>query len=66
MEFINLGERFKIAQDKTGKTTQKICTELQVTRQQVHRWRTANDMLIHKAQRFANYFEMSLQEFLGL
>ena len=37
-----------------------------VLRQQVYRWRVSEDMSLHKIQGWARYFNMTLEEFLGL
>ena len=66
MHLINVGNCFRIAQDKTGITDAKIMADKKVLRQQVYRWRVSEDMSLHKIQGWARYFNMTLEEFLGL
>lgn len=66
MHLINVGNCFRIAQDKTGITDAQIMADKKVLRQQVYRWRVSEDMSLHKIQGWARYFHMTLEEFLGL
>lgn len=66
MQLINFGECFRRAQDVTGLTDSQIMDDKKVLRQQVYRWRVTEDMHLHKIQRWAEYFGMTLSEFLGI
>lgn len=66
MSRTDVGICFRVAQQLTGKTTGVICKDYGVTRQQVQRWRQADDMRLHKIEEFAEYFGLSLEQYLSL
>lgn len=63
---IEAGLCLRVAQTKYGKPTMKMAEDYGVARQQVHRWRTAQDMKLSKMQEFADYFGISLVEYIKL
>jgi len=66
MSKTDVGICFRVAQLTTGKTTEMISKDYGVARQQVQRWRQASDMRLHKIEEFAEYFGMSLDQYLSL
>ena len=66
MHKVNIGKCFRQAQAESGISTLKVAKDFGVFRQQVQRWRDAEDMHIHKIQEFAKYFGYSLEDFLRL
>jgi hypothetical protein len=43
-----------------------MCDHFGVVRQQLHRWHKAEDMRLSKVYMFAEYFDMTLPEFLSM
>lgn len=66
MTYPNIGKSLKIAQAMKDVKNIDLAEKFNVKPQQVIRWRSTEDMAIHRVQDFANYFEMSLGEFVGL
>lgn len=62
----NVGKCVRIAQAKREISTANMADDFGVFRQQVQRWRSANDMRLHKVEELAEYFGMSRDEFLKL
>jgi hypothetical protein len=62
----NIGKCIRVAQEMRDISTSKMARDFGVVRQQVHRWRNAEDMRVHKAEEFANYFDMDRNAFLSL
>ena len=63
---INIGHCFKVAQSRRGYSNTKVANDFGVYRQQVNRWRTADDMSLSKIVEFAKYFKYSVHTFLKL
>lgn len=66
MSYPNIGKSLRIAQAMKDVKNIDLADKFGVKPQQVIRWRNSEDMPIHRVQDFANYFEMSLFEFIGL
>jgi hypothetical protein len=64
MELTNVGKCLINAQWKRQVTNKKMAEDFGVVRQQVEKWRKMEDMHLHKIERFAQYFDMSREEFL--
>ena len=62
----NVGECIRLAQAKTGVTSDEICKELGIQRQQLSRWRNASNNKVHTVERLAQMFTMTVDEFLML
>jgi hypothetical protein len=62
----NVGKCIRVAQEMRDISTSTMCKDFGVSRQQVHRWRSSDDMRVHKVEEFANYFNMGRNEFLSL
>lgn len=62
----DVGKCVKMAQIKNEISTAKMAEDFGVFRQQIQRWRSANDMRLHKIEELADYFGMSRDEFLKL
>ena len=63
---IDTGKCIRKAQEVTGISNQKMAEDYGVSRQQVHRWRTNDTMNIKSAHQFAEYFDMTVIDFLKL
>lgn len=63
---IDAGRCLRVAQVKYNKPTMIMADEVGVSRQQIHRWRTATDMKISKMQEFSDYFGITLDEYIRL
>lgn len=66
MNKTNVGKCIRIAQEKRGVSTLTMAEHFNVHRQQVQRWRSSEDMRLHRIEQFANYFDMTRDEFLQL
>mgnify|MGYP001048109362 FL=1 len=66
MNYPNVGKSLRIAQAMKDVKNIDLAERFNVKPQQVIRWRNTEDMYIHRVQEFADYFEMSLAEFIGL
>lgn len=66
MNRTNVGKCIRIAQEKRDVSTQNMARDFSVHRQQVQRWRSAQDMRLHRIEEFAEYFRMGRDEFLKL
>lgn len=66
MTYPNIGKSLKIAQAMKDVKNIELAEKFNVKPQQVIRWRGTEDMAIHRVQDFADYFGMSLSEFVGL
>lgn len=63
---VDVGKCIKVAQMKRGIRSDHMARDFSVAKQQVYRWRNSEDMSVHKAAQFAEYFRMGLGEFLSL
>lgn len=63
---INVGKCLRIAQEKSGVTSNDIMKEMGVVRQQVSRWRQVENMHLHRIQQLAEICGMSVCEFISL
>lgn len=66
MKNIDVGKCIRVAQMKRSIRSDQIAKDFNVAKQQVYRWRNAEDMAVSKASMFAEYFNMSVGEFLQL
>lgn len=66
MKNIDVGKCIKVAQMKRTIRSDQIAKDFNVAKQQVYRWRNSKDMSVSKALMFAQYFSMSVGEFLEL
>lgn len=63
---INIGRCIRIAQVKKEMTGSDLAAIMNVSRQQVARWRKADDMKWSRVCLFASAFQMPVLEFLSL
>jgi len=63
---MNIGRSIRIAQEIRGVSNVAIASNFKVHCQQVSRWRNSKDMKISLVSSLSKYFNMSLDEFLGL
>jgi hypothetical protein len=66
MNRTNVGKCIRVAQEKRDISTVNMAKDWKVARQQVHRWRSVQDMRLHQIESFAEYFNMTRDEFLKL
>lgn len=66
IKYIHFGKCLKIAQAMRDVKNVDIAKEFGVKPQQVIRWRGMADMNMHKVQWFAQYFGMTVDEFMSL
>lgn len=66
MTYPNIGRSLKIAQAMKDVKNIDLAEKFNVKPQQVIRWKNTQDMNIHRVQDFADYFGMSLFDFIGL
>ena len=66
MQRIDVGKCIKIAQAKRDISVDQMARDMKVVKQQVYRWRQADDIKLRKVEELAEYFDMSLIEFLQL
>jgi uncharacterized protein YjcR len=66
MKYPNIGKSIRIAQAMNDVKNIDLAEKFDVKPQQVVRWRSNEDMSIHQVQTFADYFGMSLSEFVSL
>lgn len=66
MQYINIGRCLKVAQALKDVRNIDLADRFGVKPQQVIRWRNSEDMPLHRIQDFATYFDMSLDQFIGL
>lgn len=64
MKYANVGKSLRVAQALKDVKNIDLASKFGVKPQQVIRWRNSSDMSLHKVQELAQYFEMSLNEFL--
>lgn len=62
----NVGQSIKRAQEIRQITNAAMADDFGVVRQQVHRWQTTTDMRLSKIESFANYFDMTVYDFISL
>lgn len=63
---INIGRCIRIAQVKYDMTGADLAIKMNVSRQQIARWRKADDMKISRIELFAEAFGVSAIELLSL
>lgn len=63
---VNAGLCLRVAQVKYDKPTMKMAEDYGVARQQINRWRNAKDMKLSKMQEFADYFDITITEYVAL
>jgi len=61
---VNIGKCVRVAQEMRGITSKKMAADFKTTKQQVWRWRNADDMKLSKIEELAEYFKMTLYQFL--
>ena len=66
MTYPNIGRSLKIAQAMKDVKNIDLAEKFNVKPQQVIRWKNTQDMNIHRVQDFADYFGMTLFDFIGL
>ena len=62
----HVGNCIRNAQVRSGISSKDMCDHCGVVRQQLHRWHKAEDMRLSKVYMFAEYFDMTLPEFLSM
>ena len=62
----HVGKCIRIAQAVKNIPTKEVCEVMNVTRQQVNRWRHTENNKIHTVQQLAQVFSMTVDEFLEL
>ena len=63
---VNIGTCVRVAQEVRGISSKKMAADLKTTKQQVWRWRNADDMKLSRIETLAEYFNMSLYHFLTI
>lgn len=63
---VNIGKCVRVAQEMRGISSKKMATDFKTTKQQVWRWRNAEDMKLSRIEILAKYFKMSLYNFLKI
>ena len=66
MKKANIGKSLKIAQAMTDVKNIDLANRFGVRPQQVIRWRTSEDMSVHKVQELADYLGMTMNDFIKL
>ena len=66
MKKANIGKSLKIAQAMTDVKNIDLANRFGVKPQQVIRWRTSEDMSVHKVQELADYLGMTMNDFIKL
>ena len=61
---IDIGKCVRVAQEMRGVSSKQMAVDLKTTKQQVWRWRNAEDMKLSKIEELAEYFKMTLNQFL--
>ena len=64
MKYANVGKSLRVAKALKDIRNIDLASKFGVKPQQVIQWRNSSDMSLHKVQELAQYFEMSLNEFL--
>ena len=63
---MNIGRCVRVAQEVRGISSKKMAADFKTTKQQVWRWRNADDMKLSRIEILAEYFDMSLYQFLTI
>lgn len=66
MKYTHFGRCLKIAQTIRDVKNVELAKELGVKPQQINRLRKTEDINMHRVEWFADYFGMSVPEFMGL
>lgn len=61
---MDIGKSLRVAQLVYGKTNKKLAEDLNIPVQMIHRWRYAKDMKLSRAKQLADYFGMTIDEFI--
>lgn len=61
---MNIGRCVRVAQEVRGISSKKMAADFKTTKQQIWRWRNADDMKLSKIEELAEYFNMTLYQFL--
>jgi len=61
---VNIGKCVRVAQEMRGVSSKQMAADFKTTKQQVWRWRNAEDMKLSKIEELAEYFKMTLNQFL--
>ena len=61
---IDIGKCVRVAQEMRGVSSKQMAADFKTTKQQVWRWRNAEDMKLSKIEELAEYFKMTLNQFL--
>jgi ribosome-binding protein aMBF1 (putative translation factor) len=62
----NIGKCVRVAQEVRDISSQKLAADFKTTKQQVWRWRNAEDMKVSKVEELAQYFKLTRNDFLDL
>ena len=63
---VDIGKCVRVAQEMRGVSTKQMAADLKTTKQQVWRWRNAEDMKLSKIEELAEYFDITLYQFLTI
>ena len=61
---VDIGKCVRVAQEMRGISSKQMAADFKTTKQQVWRWRNAEDMKLSKIEELAEYFKMTLYQFL--
>mgnify|MGYP001050300281 CR=1 FL=1 len=63
---INIGRSINIAMAMAGVTASQMQADLDISRQCLYKWRNSKHINTEKLEMLAEYFEMSVCDFIGL
>lgn len=63
---VDIGKCVRVAQEVRGISSKNMAADFKTTKQQVWRWRNAEDMKLSQIEKLAEYFKMSLDQFLAI
>lgn len=61
---MDIGKNLRVAQLVYGKSNKKVAEDLNIPVQMIHRWRYAKDIKLSRAKQLADYFGITLDEFV--
>lgn len=61
---MDIGKNLRVAQLVHGKSNKKVAEDLNIPVQMIHRWRYAKDIKLSRAKQLADYFGITLDEFV--
>ena len=63
---VDIGKCVRVAQEVRGISSKNMAADFKTTKQQIWRWRNAEDMKLSQIEKLAEYFKMSLDQFLTI